>query len=102
MVYQCEKTLTDFGDKVDGAEKDAIQAKIDSVKEALKGEDIEKIKSSTEELQQEIYKISEKIYKAEAEAAQAAQGAAGADVNSGANADNVYEADYTEVDDTQN
>ncbi len=102
MVYQCEKTLTDFGDKVDGAEKDAIQAKIDAVKEALKGEDIEKIKSSTEELQQEIYKISEKIYKAEAEAAQAAQGAAGADVNSDAAADNVYEADYTEVDDTQN
>ena len=102
MVYQCEKTLTDFGDKVDSAEKDAIQAKVDAVKEALKGEDIEKIKSSTEELQQEIYKISEKIYKAEAEAAQAAQGAAGADVNNGAGADNVYDADYTEVDDTQN
>ena len=102
MVYQCEKTLTDFGDKVESAEKDAIQAKIDVVKEALKGEDIEKIKASTEELQQEIYKISEKIYKAEAEAAQAAQGAAGADVNNGAGADNVYEADYTEVDDTQN
>ena len=101
MVYQCEKTLTDFGDKVDSAEKDAIQAKVDAVKEALKGEDIEKIKSSTEELQQEIYKISEKIYKAEAEAAQAAQGAAGADVNNGAGADNVYDADYTEVDDTQ-
>ena len=64
MVYQCEKTITDMGDKLDESEKSAVQAKIDETKEALKGDDIEKIKTASEALQQEIYKISEKVYKA--------------------------------------
>ncbi len=96
MVYQCEKTLADMGDKLDDGEKSALQAKIDETKEALKGDDIEKIKTASEGLQQEIYKISEKVYKAaqEAAAANQAQGEPGADGN-------VYEADYTDVDDTK-
>jgi molecular chaperone DnaK len=64
----------------------------------LKGEDIEKIKAASEGLQQEIYKISEKVYKAAQEAA-AANGAQ-ADATAGAEG-NVYEADYTDVDDTK-
>ena len=75
MVYQCEKTITDMGDKLDESEKSAVQAKIDETKEALKGDDIEKIKTASEALQQEIYKISEKVYKAAQEAAAAQQGA---------------------------
>ena len=97
MVYQCEKTITDMGDKLDEAEKAAVQAKIDETKEALKGDDTEKIKAASDALQQEIYKISEKMYKAAQEAA-AAQGDAGA--AQGAEG-NVYDADYTEVDDTK-
>jgi len=97
MVYQCEKTINDLGDKLEESEKAAIQAKIDETKEALKGEDIEKIKTASEELQQEIYKISEKVYKAAQEAA-AAQG--GDSTANGADG-NVYDADYTDVDDTK-
>ena len=97
MVYQCEKTLTDMGDKLEESEKAAVQAKIDETKEALKGEDIEKIKTASEGLQQEIYKISEKVYKAAQEAA--AQGGA-QDATPGAEG-NVYDADYTDVDDTK-
>ncbi len=97
MVYQCEKTINDMGDKLEESEKAAVQAKIDETKEALKGDDIEKIKAASEGLQQEIYKISEKVYKAAQEAA-AAQGAAeGQPAADG----NVYDADYTEVDDTK-
>ena len=97
MVYQCEKTMNDMGDKLEESEKAAVQAKIDETKEALKGDDIEKIKAASEGLQQEIYKISEKVYKAAQEAA-AAQGAAeGQPAADG----NVYDADYTEVDDTK-
>ncbi len=97
MVYQCEKTINDMGDKLEESEKAAVQAKIDETKEALKGDDIEKIKAASEGLQQEIYKISEKVYKAAHEAA-AAQGAAeGQPAADG----NVYDADYTEVDDTK-
>ncbi len=105
MVYQCEKTLTDMGDKLDEGEKAAVQAKIDETKEALKGDDIEKIKTASEALQQEIYKISEKVYKAAQEAAAAQQGAnpadgaAGAGANGTADGSNVYEADYKDADD---
>ena len=105
MVYQCEKTLTDMGDKLDEGEKTAVQAKIDETKEALKGDDIEKIKTASEALQQEIYKISEKVYKAAQEAAAAqkganpADGAAGAGANGAADGSNVYEADYKDADD---
>ena len=105
MVYQCEKTLTDMGDKIDENEKAAVQAKIDETKEALKGDDIEKIKTASEALQQEIYKISEKVYKAAQEAAVAQQGAnpadgaAGAGANGAADGSNVYEADYKDADD---
>ena len=105
MVYQCEKTLTDMGDKLDEGEKAAVQAKIDETKEALKGDDIEKIKTASEALQQEIYKISEKVYKAAQEAAAAQQGAnpadgaAGAGANGAADGSNVYEADYKDADD---
>ena len=103
MVYQCEKTITDMGDKLDESEKAAVQAKIDETKEALKGDDIEKIKTASEALQQEIYKVSEKVYKAAQEAAAAQQGADAANGAAGANGaadgSNVYEADYKDADD---
>ena len=103
MVYQCEKTITDMGDKLDESEKTAVQAKIDETKEALKGDDIEKIKTASEALQKEIYKVSEKVYKAAQEAAAAQQGADAANGAAGANGaadgSNVYEADYKDADD---
>ena len=105
MVYQCEKTISEMGDKLDEAEKAGVQAKIDATKEALKGEDIEAIKKASEELQQEIYKISEKVYKAAQEAAAANQAAGNADGGAGAKdngGSNVYDADYKDVDENGN
>ena len=98
MIYQTEKTVTDFGDKLSDEEKSKIETAKEALKEALKGEDIDAIKAKQEELQKEIYAISEKIYKAAAEAQQAAGGAdqAGAQPD-----DNVYEADFTDVDDNK-
>ncbi len=64
MVFECEKMLTDNGDKFDEADKSEINAKIDALKEALKGTDIEAIKSKQEDLQKKFYEISEKLYKA--------------------------------------
>ncbi len=95
MIYQTEKTLTDFGDKVSEEEKSKIEAAKEALKEALKGDNTDDIKAKQEALQKEIYAVSEKIYKAAAEAQQAA----GAD-NAAGNADNVYDADFTDVDDT--
>ena len=97
MVYQTEKTINEFGDKVTEEEKAKIDAAKEALKEALKGEDIEVIKAKQEDLQKELFAISEKIYKAANP--QGDPNAQGADAG---NADpNVYEADYTDVDDNK-
>ena len=107
MVYQCEKLLSEEGDKFDQADKDALNAEIEGLKEALKGQDINLIKNKQEALQKKFYEVSEKIYKA----AQGAQGAAGQQAgpdmggNPGAGAqgaDGFYDADYTDVTDDDN
>ena len=97
MIYQTEKTVSEFGDKLSEDEKNKINSAKEALKEALKGEDIEAIKAKQEELQKEVYAVSEKVYKAAAQA-QGEQG--GAEPNANAQGDpNVYEADYTDVDD---
>ena len=103
MVYQCEKTLTDLGDKIDAGDKATIEAEIEKVKEALKGTDSAAIKSASEAMTQAFYKVSEKMY--QQANPQGAQGAgfnpedfANAQGAQGAPNDNVYEADYREVD----
>ena len=73
MVYQCEKILSEEeGSKLDEADKAEIQSKIDSLKNALQGQDINLIKNEKEALTQAFYKLSEKLY----QQAQAAQGGA--------------------------
>ena len=47
MIFQSEKTLGEIGDKVDASEKAELQAKIDALKEALKGSDIEGYQGKT-------------------------------------------------------
>ncbi len=103
MIFQCEKTMGELGDKVSADEKADVEAKINALKEELKGENYDAIKAKQEELQQSFYKISEKVYAAAQQAQQAqagAQGAPGADPNAaaGGNADYV-DADFTEVND---
>ena len=97
MVYQCEKILADEGDKFSETDKTELQTKIDALKEALKGEDLDAIKAKQEELTQQFYKISEELYKA-AQAQAQADGAAGADAGA-QGADGYYDADFKDVDD---
>lgn len=100
MVYAAEKTVSEMGDKISEEEKKAIEDAKEALKEALKGEDLEAIKAKQEELQKQIYAVSEKVYKAAAEAQQAA-GANGANPGDGQGAGpDVYDADYTDVDDS--
>ena len=105
LVYQSEKIISENGDKFSEADKNDVQQKVDALKEALKGEDIEAIKSKKEELTQSFYKVSEELYKqaaAQAQAQQGADGAQGANTQGGANKgdDGYYEADYTDVEDS--
>ena len=100
MVFQTEKALGELGDKVDAGEKADVEAKLNALKEALKGTDIEAIKAKQEELQKAFYTISEKVYKQAAEAQQAAgqQPGAGAAGNGGSTGDDgVVDADFKEV-----
>ncbi len=79
MVYQCEKTIEELGDKIDAADKSDLEAKMNDLKEALKGEDIEAIKAKQEELTKAFYAVSEKVYQQNAP-----QGDAGAAPDGGA------------------
>ncbi len=100
LVYTSEKTIADFGDKLTDAEKTDIQGACDALKEALKGTDTEAIKVKQEDLQKKVYAVSEKVYKAAQEAAgQAPQD--GAAPGGNADPNNVYDADFTDVDDTK-
>ncbi len=102
MVFQCEKTLNELGDKVSEDEKAQITAEIDKVKEALKGEDTEAIKAAMEGLTQKFYQMSEKMYQqANPNGAQGFDPNMGADPNMGGDP-NVYDADYREVDGENN
>ena len=106
MVYQSEKTLDEMKDKLDAAEVSSLQAEVEKVKEALKGNDIAAIKAATESLTQAFYKVSEKLY-AQAAPQDGQQpggpGAGGAGFGGqqpgGNGGDDVVDADYTVVDD---
>ncbi len=74
-VYQCEKAIEELGDKLEEADKTELQAKIDALKETLKGESDDAIKAAQEDLMKKFYEVSEKVYKAAAPA----EGAAPAD-----------------------
>ncbi len=102
MVYQTEKLLSEEGDKFSADDKSALQTKTDTLKEALKGDNLDAIKTAQEDLQNKFYEVSQKLYEA-AQAAGADPNAAGAgfDPNqAGGGTDAGYtDADYTEVDD---
>lgn len=100
LTYQTEKQLEELGDKISADDKAKITAKLDALKAVKDGEDLEAIKKATEELTQEFYAISSKMY-ADAQGAAGAQGAGFDPNNMGGNAhqgaahdDNVVDADF--------
>jgi molecular chaperone DnaK len=107
MVYQTEQTLSELGDKLSAEDKASVEGPLNTLKEALKGTDVEAIKSATEALTQAFYAISQKIYQQNPQAAAGAQGC-GPDCNGqdcgngqGGNGQGYYDADYEVVDDDQ-
>ncbi|HPC99833.1 MAG TPA: molecular chaperone DnaK [Acetivibrio sp.] len=97
MVFQSEKTLRDLGDKLSSEDKSKVEAEIEKVKEALKGNDTDAIKSATEELQKAFYDISSKIYQQNQANPNTSDGA-GAQGGANGGQENVYDADYKVVD----
>ena len=103
MVYQTEKTMSELGDKLDGAEKAEVEAKLNALKESLKGTDSAAIKSATEELTQAFYKLSEKLYQQQGGPQGFQGGPQGPQGPQGGTpgGQDYYDADYTVVDDDQ-
>ena len=99
VVYSIEKLLKDNGETVTEATRTAVQADVDAVKEALKGEDTEAVKSALEKLNASAMKIGEEVY-----ASQQAAEAAGAEApasDAPAADDDVIDAEIVDEDDTK-
>lgn len=98
LTYNSQKTLDELGDKISGEEKAKLTEEIDSVKKALEGSDIDKIKETSEKLKQSFYAMSEKLY-AQANQNAGANPGAGAEGPKTDENGNVYNADYKVEDD---
>ncbi|SEA96322.1 molecular chaperone DnaK [Thalassobacillus cyri] len=92
MIFTTEKTLKDLGEQVSEDEKQQAETAKDELKEALEGEDLDKIKEKKEALQEHVQNLSAKVYEQAAQQAQAQQEAQGE-----GSEDDVVDADYEEV-----
>ncbi len=107
LVHSVQKSLKEYGDKIDASEKSSIEAALKSAEEALKSNDKAKMDAEAETLGQAAQKLGEKMYAEQAQAAGAAggDGAAGGSSSAGKGASrdkddgNVVDAEYTEVKD---
>lgn len=99
-VYQTEKTLKEVEDKISADDKEAIEKAIENVKSVKDKEDAtaEEIRNAIDELMQKFQKVSEIMYQQAQQEAQQQAGAEQANEGSSSNGDNVYDADFKEVD----
>ena len=101
LVFQSKKSLEEFGDKVAASDKSDCEAKIAALEEALKGTDIELIKSRQKELETSIQGIATKVYQQAAAQQQQQQGPQGGDqggyTSGSGNDDNVVDAEFTDA-----
>ncbi|NNJ93125.1 MAG: molecular chaperone DnaK [Halobacteria archaeon] len=105
LVHATNKSLADLGDKVDEAEKKEIEAAIEELQEAMKGDDKATIEAKTQALGDKSGKLAERVYQEQAAAdgggAQTA-GEAGAEPAAGSTDDDVVDAEFEEVKDADN
>jgi len=75
LTYQAERTLTDLADKVSSEDKADVEAKISSVREALKGSDLDVVRSGAQALTETLQRVSTAAYQAAASSAGGSDGA---------------------------
>jgi molecular chaperone DnaK len=111
LVYATEKGLKDYGEKVSEEERTKIETALNELREALKGEDTERIRTLTQELEQASYRMAEAMYAGAGQGA--AAGDAGVDAAHGADesgaapgaeggrrdGDDVVDAEFRSTDD---
>jgi molecular chaperone DnaK len=101
LVHQTEKSLKDYGDKVQAADRTAIENALSDLKEALKGEDATDIQAKAQTLAQVSMKLGEAMYQAQQSGGDQSGGDAGSagGAEGGEKKDDVVDAEFTEVDD---
>lgn len=98
LIFQTDKQLQEFGDKIPAEKKEAIQNALDALKEAHKMQDMAKLDAETERLNQAWQAASQDLYQAQQNAAGGANGNAGS-TDSSTTAEDVTDVEYEEVDD---
>jgi molecular chaperone DnaK len=94
-AYRAEKSIAELGDKLTSEQKGELESKIGDVRSALSTDDVSRIKSAREALEQAFFKISESIYREGAGAPAGGAGPTGG--QSGPQDDNTVEGDFKEV-----
>ena len=102
LAYQAEKLVNESGDKLADSDKSAINTKVAAVKDAISKNDIGIISAAKEDLQKTVYEVSAKLYQ-QAAPQQGAPDMGAQQPNGGAQPNNggdpnVYDADFTDVD----
>jgi molecular chaperone DnaK len=99
-AYRSEKSLSELGDKLSSEQKGELEAKIADVRAALATDDISRIKSAREALEQAFYRVSESMYQQQGAAAPGGDYAGGAQPEGEAGAgtrDDTIEGEYKEM-----
>ena len=100
LCYTVEKLISENGDKMDASEKSDLEAKVKVLKDAMNANNMDSIKSASDDLQKAMYAVSEKLYRSAAPQQGPQAGPADqASGSAGANGGNVYDADFKDVDD---
>lgn len=95
LIYSTEKTLKEFGDKVDASEKSEIEDHVKKLREAIDSNDIEKIKSESEALTQKLHGMTTKMYQSAGGPEQAGDDQSGNAGQDGATDDGqTFDADF--------
>ena len=101
MIFQTEKQLEEFGDKLSEDKKKPIETALEALKKAYETKELEQIESALEQINEAWKNASEEMYKAQAEAGSQADPAAGAeqpnDAGKSASGDDVQDVDFEEV-----
>jgi molecular chaperone DnaK len=98
LIHATNKSLSDLGDKVEASEKKDIEAAIEALQEAMKGDDKAAIEAKTSELGEKSGKLAERVYKQQSEQG-AAEGATDSQGDAGTAGDDVVDAEFEEVKD---
>ena len=96
LIHGTEKSVKEHGDKVDPTTIEVIELSIKTLKEAMEGDDPEKIRARSQDLTEAAMKLGEAIYKAQAEEAEATGAEAGPQAG-GAPEDDVVDADFEDL-----